>query len=466
MRTLIIAELKGAWSSWFAVLISFVATSFALVLALLVMGSMEATIATGIVPALNVPALQFVPGWNLGLAVVGTLSVIGAVTGLVVQARRGALARLSLAGATPGQVSRILLGQLVIVSVLGAVIGIILAISLQPAALAMLLEDRDVDASGAVVRTDPMLIAIGGLGFVLVALLAGLRQARVAASIAPVEALRTVPGAQTSSRRIGRWVIAALLAAVIVAMGVLGAVIAPELGEDGGDTVLQVSVAALLLSGVMLALAAPLTIGLLTRGWTALIPTRSASWVLARASIIAKGERLARTVTPIALTIGLLVGLGTIVASISVLLASMGHPGLSNATLLSTLTLIALVLIISISGGVSVVLMMSRQREAELALAGVVGATPRQQVLVTVFEGVIITVTATLLGLAMTAIGMIVFVTGLASLGLQAPFVIPWGDFAAVTGICAVVVIAATTLPALPSLRRPARQVVAQLSGE
>lgn len=101
MRTLIIAELKGAWSSWFAVLISFVATSFALVLALLVIGSMEATIATGIVPALNVPALQFVPGWNLGLAVVGTLSVIGAVTGLVVQARRGALARLSLAGATP-----------------------------------------------------------------------------------------------------------------------------------------------------------------------------------------------------------------------------------------------------------------------------------------------------------------------------------------------------------------------------
>ncbi len=50
------------------------------------------------------------------------------------------------------------------------------------------------------------------------------------------------------------------------------------------------------------------------------------------------------------------------------------------------------------SGGVSVLLMMSRQRESELALAGIVGATKRQQVLVPVLEGVIITVTATILG--------------------------------------------------------------------
>lgn len=128
--------------------------------------------------------------------------------------------------------------------------------------------------------------------------------------------------------------------------------------------------------------------------------------------------------------------------------------------------LIALVLIVSISGGISVVLMMSRQREAELALAGVAGATPRQQVLITVFEGVIISITATLLGLVMTAVGMAVFISGLAALGLQAPFVVPWGDFAGVTLVCAAIVIAATTLPILRSLRRPARQVVAQLAAE
>lgn len=466
MRTLVWAELRGAWSSWLAVLIAFIATSFAIVLALLLLDSMTATIATGQVPAVQAPALQFIPAWNLALAAIGTLSVIGAVTGLVVQSRRGALARLSLAGATPGQVSRIVLAQLLIVSVGGAVLGILFAIALQPAAMQMILGDRGVAAQAAVIRVSPLSIAIGSIGFVLFALLAGLRQAPVAAAIAPVEALRAASGVPNRRRGVARWIGAGLLTLAIIGLAVGTTTLAPELGPDGADSVLQVSVICMLLSGAVLSLCAPLTVGLLTRAWTALIPSRSAPWVLARAAVIAKGERLARTVTPIALTIGLLVGLGTIVASTVALLAAIGHPGIEGTTLVSMLVLIALVLIVSISGGISVVLMMSRQREAELALAGVAGATPRQQVLITVFEGVIISITATLLGLVMTAVGMAVFISGLAALGLQAPFVVPWGDFAGVTLVCAAIVIAATTLPILRSLRRPARQVVAQLAAE
>lgn len=133
---------------------------------------------------------------------------------------------------------------------------------------------------------------------------------------------------------------------------------------------------------------------------------------------------------------------------------------------MSLLLLIALILIISVAGGVSVVLMMSRQRESELALAGIVGATTRQQVLVPVLEGVIITVTATILAVIMTAIGVAVFVSGLTALGLPVPVVFPWKAFAIIVGISATVVIASTTLPVLPSLRKPARQVVAQLAAE
>lgn len=466
MRRLIVAELRGAWSSWLAVLIAFVATSFAIVLALLVMDSMAATVATGGVPWEHAPAMRFIPAWNLGLALIGTLSVIGAVTGLVVQSRRGALARLSLAGATPGQVSRIVLAQLAIVSVVGAVIGIVLAVAVQPAALAMLLGDRGVDTSIAVVRVNPPIALAGAGGSVLFALLAGLRQSRIAAAIAPVEALGTHPGASPRGRHIGRWIGAILLVLLIIGLTIAVTAIAGELGPDGADTVLQTALICMLLTGGALSLSAPLTIGLLTRAWTTLVPARSASWVLARAAVISKGERLARTVTPIALTIGLLAGLGTIAASIVRLLESMGEPGIENTTLVSLLVLLGLVLIVSVSGGVSVLLMMSRQREAELALAGVVGATPGQQALVTVFEGIIITVTATLLGLIMTVVGMAVFVSGLTALGLDAPIVVPWADFGTVTIICATVVIAATTLPVLPSLRRPARRVVAQLSAE
>jgi len=117
------------------------------------------------------------------------------------------------------------------------------------------------------------------------------------------------------------------------------------------------------------------------------------------------------------LAMGLLVGLGTVFASIVAMLEKLGHPGLSSASMVSLLLLIALILIVSVAGGVSVVLMMTRQRESELALVGIVGATRRQQVLVPVLEGIFITVSA-------------------------------------------------TTLPVLPSLGKPARQVVAQLAAE
>ncbi|HQD21848.1 MAG TPA: hypothetical protein PKY27_06290 [Arachnia sp.] len=466
MRSIIAAELRSASGSWSAVLVAFVATSFSIVLALLTMGSIADTVATGTLPPEEVPALQFVPGWNLGLAVIGTLSVIGAVTALVVQARRGALARLALAGATPGQVSRILMAQLAIVAAAGALVGTLLAIAALPTALAMLLSDRSVDAAQAVVRVDPLAALGGAVGFVLFALLAGLKQSRVAARIPPVEALRTIPGATPRRRMIGRWIGAILLALLVVGMGVLAITFAGELEGDGADVVLQISLLCILLTGSTFSVAAPLAIGALTRAWTALVPSRSASWTIARAIVITKGERLARTVTPIMLTVGLLVGLGFIGASAVELMHSMGYQDVQGVTTVSLLVLIALALVISVSGGVSVLLMMSRQREAELALSGVIGATPRQQVLIPVLEGVIITVTATILGLAMTASGLVVFVVGLNEIGFRASVIMPWGLLVSVVLICGTVVVASTTLPVLPSLRRPARQVIAQLSAE
>ncbi|MBK7820701.1 MAG: hypothetical protein IPJ61_06400 [Tessaracoccus sp.] len=466
MRSLIVAELRSAWSSWCAVLIAFVAASFSIVLALLAIGSVADTVATGLMPPEEVPALQFVPAWNLGLAIIGTLSVIGAVTALVVQARRGALARLALAGATPGQVSRILMAQLTLVAAAGAVLGTALAVAALPTALAALLGDRNVDGALAVVRPDLSLALGGAAGFVAVALLAGLRQSRVAAKIPPVEALRTVPGAAPRRRMIGRWVGAILLALLVVGIAVAAIVFASLLKGDGADMILQVSLLCILLTGSVFSVAAPLTIGALTRAWTALIPSRSAAWTIARAIVITKGERLARTVTPIMLTVGLLVGLGFIGASAVELMHSMGYEDVQGVTIVSLLVLIALALVISISGGVSVLLMMSRQREAELALSGVIGATPRQQALIPVLEGVIITVTATILGLAMTASGLVVFVVGLNEIGLPASVIMPWGLLVSVVLICGAVVVASTTLPVLPSLRRSARQVVAQLSAE
>ena len=87
----------------------------------------------------------------------------------------------------------------------------ILAILVQPLAIEMLLGDRGIDPAGAIVGVDPILTLLGGGGFVLFAVLAGVRQARVAAAIPPVDALRTVPGAEPRRRQVGRWVGAILL---------------------------------------------------------------------------------------------------------------------------------------------------------------------------------------------------------------------------------------------------------------
>lgn len=466
MRALTIAELRSAWTAWFAVILAFVATSFALILPLLVWAGVEDTIATGLIPESEVPALRFLPVWNLGLALLAALNVIGAVTGLVVESRRGSLARLALAGATPGQVARILLAQLAVVAGLGAVIGAVLAIAATPAAAGIAVGDRGVDRSVVVAHPDLSMALTGIAVFILVALIAGLRQSRVAAAVPAVEALRTIPGASVRRRRIGRWIGAFLLGVLIAGIAAITFVMAPQLGVDSADTVLQSALICMLLTGSFLSICAPLTIGLLTRAWTALIPSRSAPWVLARASVIAKGERLARTVTPIMFAVGVLFGLGVLLASTSALLESMGRDGLEQAGMSTLLVFVGLVLLVAIAGGVSVVLMMSRQREAELALAGVVGATPRQQVLMSVFEGLVITGTAMVLGLVMTAVGMVVFVVGMGALGLAAPVAIPWQVLAVVVAICALIIVAATTLPVLPSLRRSARTVVAQLAAE
>lgn len=468
MGALILAELRSAWSSWLAVLIAFIVTSFAIVLAVLAIDSLNATVAAGRVPESEGPALLFLPVWNLAVGIVATLSVIGAVTGLVVQARRGALGRLALAGATPGQVSRILLGQLAIVAILGSVIGVVAAIAVQPAALREAIGERGVSGDVAIVRIDPVLLLVGAGGFVLFALLAGLRQSRVAAAIPPVEALRTVPGAGPRRRQILRWIAAVLLAIGTVGIAAAAIATAPHLGVDSGDTILQAAVGCILLTSIVLSLCAPLTIGLLTRAWTALVPSRSAAWVLARSGVMARGERLARTVTPIMMAVGLIVGLQALAASVLAVLAGLGREGMEHSGSAAVLGLIGLVLLISMSGGVSVLLMMSRQREAELALAGVVGATKRQQVLVPVFEGLIITVTATILGLVMTAVGMTVWVVGTDALPMDvtAPFIVPWAELIVVTLVCAVIVTSSTTLPVLRSLDRPARQVAAQLAAE
>jgi len=104
------------------------------------------------------------------------------------------------------------------------------------------------------------------------------------------------------------------------------------------------------------------------------------------------------------MTIGLFLGMTCTVGSLQ---SSFDASGITR-DLVGTgwramIVLLGLPLLVSLSGGVGSLIMMSKQRDAELALLGVAGATPRQRVLVPLLEAVIISVTATILGFVMSA---------------------------------------------------------------
>lgn len=465
MRALIVADLRDAWLAWLAVGLTFVATSFSIALAILMTTSVLATIAAGGVSEQNAPGLLATPLVNLVFAPFVALGVVGAATGLVVQARRGALARLTLAGATPRQVTGILLAELAIVAFSGAVVGDILALVLLPAAMRFAVAERSGEGGGVVIYDGGLVVLATALA-VVIALLGGWRQARAASRIAPIEALRAVPGSASSRVRVGGLIVSGLLIAAVAVVAIVIPQIVGELGRDGGDIAMQASVICVLVAGIAVAASGPLIIGAFARLWTAAVPSRSGAWILARATVITKRDRLARTVTPIMFTVAVLVGITAIGTTVNDALVADGAEGLDSYSALSLLSLVGLALIIAITGSVTTLLTMSRQREVELALAAVTGATPRQQVLVGVFEGVIVTVTAVVIGIIIALIGVLMLAAAIGALGYSNRVAIDWISLAVTAVICLLVTVAATTLPALASVQRPPRAVVARLVAE
>ena len=128
MLTIIRSELRGSWPAWLGVALGFVMTSFALALSAMVFQS--AFLAREvIVPAMEADAYLANGGTNFVLSLIVGLSVVASSTELVVQSRRGAVARMSLVGSTPSGVVTTVVSQLGVVALLSAVIGNLLAVA-------------------------------------------------------------------------------------------------------------------------------------------------------------------------------------------------------------------------------------------------------------------------------------------------------------------------------------------------
>lgn len=469
MREVHLAELRDSWPAWAGVSLGFIMTSASVSLAALVLASGLNAVETGALELTESAAFTFNAAQNAIFCILIGAAVIGASTGLVVESRRGSLARLALTGATPGQIRGTLMSQLVVVTLVCAVLGNLLAVLALDPMLAFMAGEREAEGLTAPPPAvyAPWAVLLGTGVTVVTALVGGYAQARAASRIPPVEALREAARGRTARMNLFRWT-----GGVLAALAVVGTVAAtwPVSAIRGKETVsnlMMLYLATVVLMAVLVALLAPALTGPLTRAWTRLVPTSDPVWQITRATAIARSGRLAASVTPVAMTIGLLIGTVVMGAMINgTLVANDFGYTLSASGPETMLIFLALPLAVAMAGGVGSLIMMSRQRDAELALSGIVGTTPAQRVAMPLLEGVIITVTGLVLGSVMVGTAMVTMVVGIPRAGFVFGIDLsPWPVVLAALTVLTITV-AATTLPTLAALRRPEPKVIARLVAE
>jgi putative ABC transport system permease protein len=467
VRGLHLAELRDSWTAWLGVSVGFVVLNFALALSALAEVTGLRALRSGALALGDSTALAYTPAFNFVFCLLVGATVVGSSTSLVVDSRRGSLARLAMAGATPRQVVSTVMSQLVVVSLACSLVGNVLAyLALQPT-LRFLATERgsDVAVPTAVYAGWPALLA--NLLAVGLALVGGYHQARRASRIPPVEALRQATGGPQQGMTVPRWLTAGLALALVVGGYLAIPTLTANRTKETLSNLIQVSLVLLVLTAVLLSAVAPAVVGPLTRAWTALVPPLDPSWVLTRSTTVAKGARLTGSVVPVMVAIGLLFGLLAIFDTLVSSLAANGYDDrFDHGSLASFLALLGLPLVVALSGGVGSLVMMSKQRDAELALSGVLGATPGQRLAMPVMEGVVIAVTGAVLSLVMVAVAVGFLALGFPAADFRFGFSPSWLTFLGALGLSIAITVSATLLPTLLSLRTPEPRVIARLVAE
>lgn len=469
MRRVIAAELRDSWSAWLGVCLGFVMTGFGLTLAALVVQSSLG--ARELIPEMESDAYTIIGGSNLLLCVVVGLSVVGAATSLVLDSRRGAVARLGLAGATPGGVVGSQLCQLAAVAVASAVVADLLAIATLRPALDYLQAERGADSAGIAVPAvvEPATLVAVNLLWVAVVLVGGLRQARRASRIPPVEALRQSQGAEpTRTRSVARWVRVVLALLIVLGMFAIVPVLAANRGRETFTQIMQLNLFGLVVVGWLLAELMPSVVRPLTAAWTGLLPaTVAPQWWLARATVLARAQRLTRSVTPVMFTCGLAFGVLGLPATYNAIFAANGvDVELEHVGAETFLVNLGMPLAIAMCGSVGSLFMMSKQRTAELALLGIAGATPGQRTRVATAEAVIVTGTAALLGLVMVGVSFAHLAYATPAAGFGFALAVPVLPFLVALLVTGGITIATTVGPTLAGRRLPEPRVIARLVAE
>lgn len=463
MISLHIAELRGSWRAWASVSLAFIATGFALSIGSIVIAASNQALQAGRLDDTGAVGLIAIAGMNLFVGILVGIGVLSSSAQLVINSRRPAIARLALAGASPVQIRNTLSSQLFVVSLVCSVIGALIAIAVQIPVFDALISGADGFVGQPLHFTVPIPALLAAItGVVLVALLAGVPVATRATRIPPVEALRQASMEPDEKVKTSTKVVFGIFVAVILVISAASYYAFSLNDLQKGDQITMIGILVLVLSGLAMQRGAAVLMRPLTKAWTSLVRTSSPAWHLARHTVLARSTRLVRTVVPIMFAVGLSTGLITMVSMFNVIIERKYGPGESTDSVSGLILLVGLGFLISLAGGVGNLLMMGRQRDAELALAGISGATEDQQRGMVAFEGLIVGVTATILGLIMCAYTTLYVVVAF-YIYAEPTFATDWLALIVVVSGALVLAVVATAGPSLPTLRQPPQKVVARL---
>ena len=289
--------------------------------------------------------------------------------------------------------------------------------------------------------------------FAGVVVLAGLRAAFRAGQVPPIEALRE-PEPVRVRMGVVRWVGVCVTGLATLGLGLGVAGTSPTVG-DSLSLSLTISLG-MLLSIVLTALVvsiAPVLYPFVLRTWTLIIPSGlSGAWFLARRSCRYRITQSTAAITPLMIGIALPSSMYTLFLTAGGAMSAGGRSSQINSA--SIFTILGPALLLAAIGSAAVIFMTGRTRTRDNALISVSGGTVATTALSAVLEAMIYVVTALLIAAAI--FGIVGVVVANAFSHTMSGVVPVYGISTAllIAGIGAIIVAAATVLPAITPTRR------------
>lgn len=374
---------------------------------------------------------------------VTAIIVLSSTANLTVALQQRSYALWQLVGIRPALVGIVVLTQLAIVGAVGALVGCLVAIPIFPSLFVWAFREwSGMQGISLHLGIISMLIVVATI--TVVVMIGGLRGARRASRTRPIEALRDPDPPRVTMG----WF------RIVLTVLAVGGTVALAWNLDGSASLSGFSGQAILLTPLVaaaLAAGGPRVFPLVLHAWTSLVPANlSASWFLARNSARYRLSRSNAAISPLMVAIALAGGLYTLAATLDeALIERDGSTTSAGLAPEGVVILLGGPLLLSAVAAAATVFMSGRAREREFALIQAAGSTQSAITLAAIWEAVIYTMTATILGTLATVTGGLIIAS---KLSLSLP-VVSFSTIGLIASAGLVLILMATIAPTIAALR-------------